>query len=155
MPPTRCQIGKQVVESDGDDVLILRFNGDITPDEVRGLVRMDRELWRRNGYSLILIDGTAGGTFGAGARQAMFAEMELHPGYLGSTAMYGMPGALALVMKLVLRAVAILAKDRYDDEMQLFSTETEARAFLDKRRPLRRQQAAARAVAAKAPQAGG
>ena len=146
----RCQVGKQVVESDGDDVLVLRFNGDITPDEVRGLVRMDRELWRRNGYSLILIDGTAGGTFGAGARRAMFAEMELHPGYLGSTAMYGMPGALALVMKLVLRAVAILAKDRYDDEMQLFSTETEARAFLDKRRPLRRQQAAARAAAAAA-----
>jgi hypothetical protein len=73
----------------------------------------------------------------------MFAEMERHPGYMGSTAMFGASGALALVMKLVLRAIALLGTT-FDDEMQIFATEAEARAFLALRRPQRQRQAARR-----------
>jgi hypothetical protein len=73
----------------------------------------------------------------------MFAEMQRHPGYLGSTAMFGFSSALTLVLKLVLRAVTLLANN-YDDEMQLFHAEPEARAFLVERRPLRKVDAARR-----------
>jgi hypothetical protein len=46
-------------------------------------------------------------------------------------------------MKLVLRAVALLGTT-FDDEMQIFATEAEARAFLALRRPQRQRQAARR-----------
>jgi hypothetical protein len=69
----------------------------------------------------------------------MFAEMQLHPGYIGSTAMFGLSGPLVMMMKLVLRAVALLGTS-FDDEMQIFATEAESRAFLALRRPLRQQQ---------------
>lgn len=136
-------IGRQLVEAEGDDVLVLRGQGDISSEESRQLIALDREQARRNGYSLILIDARKVTGFGAGARQAMFEEMKRHSGYLGSTAIFGIEGALFSVMKLVIRGVSLLSI-KFDDEMQIFSTEAEARAFLAKRRPQRQQQAAKR-----------
>ena len=133
------QIGLHRVEGEGPDLLILRASGDVSAEEARRLILIDRELAQKNGYSLILIDARGGSRFGAGARQAMFAAMQQHPGYIGSTAIFGLNGPLVLLMKLVLRAVSLLGTS-FDDEMQIFSTEAEGRAFLAQRRPLRQKQ---------------
>ena len=138
-------IGNQEVEQEGSDLLIIRARGEATADAMRQLVLADRELARRNGYSLILIDGTLWSTFGAGARQATFDEMKRHSGYLGSTAIFGLSGTMVWLMRLVLRGMLLLGS-YLDDEVQMFATEPEARAFLAARRPQRQKQAAQRRV---------
>src|SRR3569832_1295049 len=118
------QVGSHRVEHEGDDLLVLRLGGDVLAEDAAQLVRLDREQAARNGYSLVLIDGRSSAGFGSGARQAAFDEMKRHPGYIGSTAMFGVPGPLALVTKLILRAVALLGL-HFDDEVQMFATEPE------------------------------
>jgi hypothetical protein len=136
-------VGKHIVEQLGPDVLLMRLLGELTAEETRQLIILDREQARRNGYSLVLIDGTQLAGYGSEARQATFDEMRRHSGYMGSTAIYGLSGTLTWLMKLVLRGVGVLAS-YIDDEVQLFATEEEARAFLNKRRPLRQSQASSR-----------
>jgi hypothetical protein len=69
--------------------------------------------------------------------------MKLHDGYLGSTAVFGLSGAMRVVLLLLIRAMALLARN-FDDEMQVFATEAEARDFLTLRRPQRRAEAQSR-----------
>lgn len=140
------QIGSHVLEADGADMLVVRLQGKITAADATQIVALDRAQAQRNGYSLILIDGRLLTGFGADARQATFAEMKRHSGYIGSTAIYGLSGTMAWIMKLVLRGVAVLAS-YIDDEVQLFDTEHEGREFLVKRRLLRQRQAAQRRCA--------
>jgi hypothetical protein len=131
------------VEAEGDDLLILRTQGEVSAEQARLLVQLDRDQARRLGYSLILIDGRGLTGFGAQARHATFAEMKLHDGYLGSTAVFGLSGAMRVVLLLLIRAMALLARN-FDDEMQVFATEAEARDFLTLRRPQRRAEAQSR-----------
>jgi len=137
------QVGNQVVEQEGDDLLVIRIRGDVSADEARQLVILDREQAAKNGYSLILLAGSELKSFGAAAREATFSEMKRHQGYLGSTAIFGLSGSMVWLMRLVLRGVALLGS-YIDDETQIFASEAEARAFLLKRRPQRQQQAAQR-----------
>lgn len=136
-------IGKHQIIQEGDDLLVLRLHGDITPEDARQLVALDREQARRNGYSLILLDCTNVASFSSATRQATFDEMKRHSGYLGSTGVYGASGTIAWLMKLVLRGIALLGS-YLDDETRMFSTEAEARAFVAMRRPQRQLEAAAR-----------
>ena len=136
-------MGQHAVAEDGEDLLFLHIEGDVSADEARQLVVLDRAQARRNGYSLVLIDGTRLTNFGAAARKAAFEEVKRYSGYLGSTGIYGLSGPMMWLMRLVLRGLILLAS-YIDDEVQIFSTEAEAREFLNRRRSLRQRQVAQR-----------
>lgn len=137
-------IGKHLVEQAEPDVLILRGSGEISAEEARLLIAMDREQARRNGYSLIVIDATRILGIDAAARHAMFDEMKQHAGYLGSTAVIGLNGPMIWLMGLIMRGVALLGR-HFDDEFHVCANEDEAWSFLRKRRSLRQRQATERA----------
>jgi hypothetical protein len=137
-------VGEHLVEQRGEDALILRGSGEISPEEARLLIAMDREQARRNGYSLVIIDATRISGIDAAARHAMFDEMKQHTGYLGSTAVFGLKGPLIWLMGLIMRGVALLGR-HFDDEFHVCANEDEAWSFLRKRRALRQRQANERA----------
>lgn len=136
-------MGAHQVEFEGEDLLFLRLRGELLADDIRALIRVDRQLSQKNGYSLVLIDARELTVFSSAARQASFDEMKRHFGYLGSTAVFGARGTAAWVLKLVFRGLTLLAS-HIDDETRMFDTESEAREFLTKRRPQRRREASLR-----------
>lgn len=140
--PQPRQVGSHLAILDEPDVLRIRLVGPLRPDEMRALVRADRALWRDRGYSLVLLDAREAGSFDAAARHAAFDEVKQEPGYLGTTAVFGLSGSLRVLLNLIANALRLL-KDQ-DDEMRCFSHEADARAYLKARRSARQQQAQSR-----------
>lgn len=140
--PDMLRVGGHTATREEPDLLRIRLTGSLSPDEVRTLVQADRALWRERGYSLVLLDAREAGSFDAAARQASFDEAKRDPGYLGTTAVFGLSGSLRVLLNLVANALRLL-KDQ-DDEMRCFLSEADARAYLKTRRAVRQQQALAR-----------
>jgi hypothetical protein len=134
LPPAR--VGAHLLEQEAADLLMVRMHGDISAEEARQLILIDRQQARRNGYSLMLIDCTHMAPVSSSVRKSSFEELKRHHGYIGTTALFGATGAVAWMLKLMLRGFALLAT-HVDDEVQMFSTEAQARAFLARRRPQR------------------
>lgn len=134
------RIGSHTVTLEAPDFLHIRVCGALSPDEARALVRADRAVWMDAGYSLVLLDATEGTTFPAAARAASVEEVKLHPGYLGSTAVFGLSPYMRVLLNLMGNALRLLGTQ--DDELECFKDEEAARAFLALRRPLRQKQAA-------------
>ncbi|MFO0579942.1 MAG: hypothetical protein U1A78_38715 [Polyangia bacterium] len=132
-------VGRHQVAREAPDLLFVRLDGPIHPDEARALVRADRMIWREHGYSLILIDAQQAGAFDAAARQASFDEIKRYAGYRGTTAVFGLSPYLRILLNLICNALRLLGDQ--DDEVQCFKDEQDARAFLEARRGVRRQQA--------------
>lgn len=136
------QIGSHTLTLEAPDLLRIRTVGPLRPDEARALVQADRALWREHGYSLVLIDASAADTFDAAARRASFDETKRHPGYLGSTAVFGLSTYMRVLLNLIANALRLTGDQ--DDELRCFADEAAAIAFLRARRPARQQQALAR-----------
>lgn len=135
-----------IVEQEGDDLLIFRLRNDLRAQEAREFVRRDRALARRNGYSHILMDCKELRSFGSQARHAAFDEMKRDSGYIGTTAVFAASSTIPWIMRLMFRALGVLIS-HIDDETQLFTTEAQARAFIDKRRPQRQREGRERRLA--------
>lgn len=140
--PDLLRVGSHSATREEPDVLRIRLAGPLSPDEARRLVQADRALWRERGYSLVLLDAREAGSFDAATRQASFDEAKRNPGYLGTTAVFGLSASLRVILNLIANALRLL-KDQ-DDEMRCFAHEAEARAYLKARRSIRQQQAQAR-----------
>lgn len=133
-PP--AQVGAHVIEQEAADLLTIRMHGEISAEEARQLIVIDRQQAKRNGYSLMLIDCTHMAAISSSVRKAAFEEIKRHHGYVGTTAMFGATGVVAWLLQLMLRGFALLVT-HVDDEVQMFSTEAQARAFLLRRRQQR------------------
>lgn len=140
--PEIREVGSHTATREEPDLLRIQLAGPLSPDEVRTLVKADRALWRERGYSLVLLDARAAGSFDAAARHASFDEAKRDPGYLGTTAVFGLSASLRVLLNLVANALRLL-KDQ-DDELRCFVHEADARAYLTARRTVRQQQAQAR-----------
>lgn len=140
--PETLQVGSHTATREEPDVLRIRLSGPLHADEARVLVQADRALWRERGYSLVLLDARQASSFDAAARQAAFDEAKQDPGYLGTTAVFGLSSTLRVLLNLIANALRLL-KDQ-DDELRCFVHEADARAYLKARRSPRQQQAQAR-----------
>lgn len=124
------RFGKQVTWIEEPDVFCMRIVGVVDGDELAGILEEIR-VWsegKSNTFALTDLSGVSGATSSA---KKMLNEVRPIPNSISVT--YGANFAVRILADMMYRARRLLRREK-SAESAMFATESEARAFIEKRR---------------------
>ena len=124
--------GKSVISREGADICRWSFVGDISAEEMRRLLAIQKSLMEGCDRVLLIIDMSKTGSVSADARKVGAEPSNVK---VIGTAIFGASLHIRMIAKLVTTASAVLRKASHEESpVRFFETEKEALAWLDVRR---------------------
>lgn len=88
------------------------FDGEVSADEITAILAEDTENFRRNGYALLLVDGSKLGGVSPQARRScnhiLTKTWPYNGPYLGSIAIFGLNRSMQVLLGLLVRAIDLV-----------------------------------------------
>ncbi|MBL8632126.1 MAG: hypothetical protein JNM40_02810 [Myxococcales bacterium] len=133
--------GQQLYCVEGD-IQWLRLRGVVEESELRTITEQGRDLCLRLGYYIVLCDSSVSTGMSPSARRYNADFNGANPGLLGLSIVYGASQTSRVLLSMLLRGMALLAKNQ--PRILFAKDEAEAVAMANAERPLLQAEAARR-----------
>lgn len=130
--PANLVHGKHITCFEGQDIIYMKFGGEVTVDDALELLRRQVEFAEGRGNMYFLIDASDLNNIAPDGRRAV-AET-LKDMSLRGMAVVNAPLKAKVVAKLVITAINLFRRDADMNPVAFFDTEEEGLAWIDKRR---------------------
>lgn len=130
--PNHLVFGRHVTYFEEPDIIFMRLAGECSDAEGLELLRRQRGFAEGRKMLFFLMDGNQMAGISPGARKAVAETLKEIPLY--GMAIFEAPMKARVVAKLVITAVNLFRKDASTNPVEFFSTEDEARKWIDSRR---------------------
>ena len=130
--PNNLVFGKHITYFEEPDIIFMKLSGDVSDAEGLELLRRQKAFAEGRKMLFFLMDGREMAGISPGARRAVAETLKEIP-------LYGMANFQSsmkarVVAKLVITAINLFRKDASTNPVEFFSSEQEAREWIDSRR---------------------
>ena len=130
--PNNIVFGKHVTYFEEPDIIFMKLSGDVSDAEGLELLRRQKAFAEGRKMLFFLMDGREMAGISPGARRAVAETLKEIPLY--GMANFQSPMKARVVAKLVITAINLFRKDASTNPVEFFSSEQEAREWIDSRR---------------------
>jgi hypothetical protein len=130
--PNNLVFGKHVTYFEEPDIIFMKLTGDCSDAEGLELLRRQRSFAEGRKMLFFLMDGAEMAGISPGARKAVAETLKEIPLY--GMANFNAPMKARVVAKLVITAINLFRKDASTNPVEFFSSEAEARKWIESRR---------------------
>ena len=130
--PNNFVFGKHITYFEEPDIIFMKLSGDVSDAEGLELLRRQKAFAEGRKMLFFLMDGREMAGISPGARRAVAETLKEIPLY--GMANFQSPMKARVVAKLVITAINLFRKDASTNPVEFFSSEQEAREWIDSRR---------------------
>lgn len=130
--PNNLVFGKHITYFEEPDIIFMKLSGDVSDAEGLELLRRQKAFAEGLKMVFFLMDGREMAGISPGARRAVAETLKEIPLY--GMANFQSPMKARVVAKLVITAINLFRKDASTNPVEFFSSEQEAREWIDSRR---------------------
>lgn len=130
--PSNLVFGKHITYFEEPDIIFMKLAGDVSDAEGLELLRRQKAFAEGRKMLFFLMDGREMAGISPGARRAVAETLKEIPLY--GMANFQSPMKARVVAKLVITAINLFRKDASTNPVEFFSSEQEAREWIDSRR---------------------